>query len=334
MKLTPIALISLLAACGVAHAAGNTIVVAADGSGDFKTLAEAIAAVPDNSPDRTTLHLKPGVYEGQTIVPKAKVNVTFEGEGTDKTICTFAYNTNDANPPAVPRKSWGIGVVVDADGFEARNLTFRNVSGDHGQALALRINGDRAIVHDCRLLGWQDTLRVEKGRSYFRDTYIEGRVDFIYGSGTAVFDKCEVHSKNGGYVTAASTPAEKPWGFVFFDCKLTGDAVPYDFATTNPATTQKSRVTPIAQLGRPWRPFASVTFVRCDLGGHLDPTGWNNWGNAENEKTARYAEFGNTGPGADRAKRVPWAKELSKEEAEQLTPTAVLAGSDGWDPTK
>jgi pectinesterase len=313
-------------------ASAKTITVAADGSGDFKTIQEAIASAPDNPSERTILHIKPGSYEGQTVIPKSKSKITFEGDGIDKTILTYKYNTNEPNPPDVERQFWGIGVVVLSDDFQAYNLTFENVSGDHGQALALRIDGDRAIVSDCHLLGWQDTLMLNNGRQYFHNDYIAGRVDFIYGSGTAVFDHCEIHSKNGGHVTAASTPQDHPYGFVFLDCKLTGDAIAWDPATTNPSTTLKPRVTPLADLGRPWRPYAAVAFVRCEMGAHIKPEGWNNWGKASNEQTARYSEYHSTGPGANPDKRFAWTKQLTEDEAAKLTIPNILGGSDHWNP--
>jgi pectinesterase len=143
-----------------------------------------------------------------------------------------------------------------------------------------------------------------------------------------VFDHCEVHSKNGGHVTAANTPEDHPYGLVFFSCKLTGDAVPW----APPSGSPPPRVTPMADLGRPWRPYASVTYINCEMGRHIKPEGWNNWGNAENEKTARYAEYGSTGPGANPEKRVPWSKQLTREEAEKITIESVLGGDDGWKP--
>ncbi len=334
--ITPPLYMAVLAfVCSTQFASAKTIIVAQDGSGDVKTLKDAIAAVPDNATERTVIHLKAGTYdEGQIILPKPKVKVTFEGDVADKTIITFGYNIIEPNPQGTERKVWGIGVVIRADDFQAKNLTFQNTSGDHGQALALRIDADRAVVKDCRLLGWQDTLRVNDGRQYFNNCYIEGRVDFIYGSGTAFFENCQIHSKNGGFVTAANTPENKPFGFVFHNCKLTGDAIPWNPATTNPSTTMKpAQANKTAYLGRPWRPFASVAFIDCDLGDHISPAGWHNWDKPDSEKTARYAEYGNTGPGADTSKRVPWAKMLSKEEAEKLTVEKVLSGEDKWDPT-
>ena len=322
----------LLAACAIARAAEKTITVAADGSGDFKTVQDAIAAAPDKAADRTTIHIKPGTYAGHFAVPKSKTNLSLVGDDAATTILTWDRNVKMPIPEG--HDKFNPGLHVQGDGFSAEKLTICNTAGDQGQALAVRVDGDRATFTGCRLLGWQDTLMVNNGRQYFKDCYIEGRVDFIYGSGTAVFDHCKIHSKNGGYVTAASTPQDKPWGFVFLDCKLTGDAIPWDPATTNPASTEKPRSTRVASLGRPWRPYAAVAFVRCEMDSHIDPAGWNNWGKAENEQTARYFEFGNTGPGAKRDKRVAWAKELSKDEAGKLTPAAVLGGSDGWNPSR
>jgi pectinesterase len=292
----------------------KTITVAADGTGDFVTLQDAIANAPDNNADRTTIRIKPGVYTGPFVVPRSKPNVTFHGEGIDKTILTFALNVNNPVPEGTPDRMFGTGVIVLADDFQARDLTFRNTSGDHGQAMALRLQGDRTIVTNCHLLGWQDTLLVHSNRQYLRDCYIEGRVDFIYGGSTAVFERCHIHSKDGGYITAASTPQENPFGYVFLDCKLTGEGE-------------------TAYLGRPWRPYAAVAFIRCEISSHIKPEGWHNWGKESNEQTARYAEYKNAGPGADTSKRVAWAKQLSDEAAANYTVKNVLAGKDSWNPT-
>jgi pectinesterase len=291
----------------------KTITVAADGSGDFTTVQAAVAAVADNNADRTTIRVKPGVYTGPIVLPRSKQNVTFAGDGADQTILTYALNVTDPVPEGVPPKMGGNGVIVLGDGFHASGLTIRNTSGDHGQAMAVRLQADRCVVEKCRLLGWQDTLLVHSGRQYFRDCYVEGRVDFIYGASTAFFENCQIHSKDGGYVTAASTPQDHPFGYVFLNCKLTGDGAP-------------------AYLGRPWRPHAAVAFLRCEMGGHIKPEGWHNWGKAENEKTARYVEYDNTGPGAAGANRAPWTRQLSEDEAVKYTVERVLSGEDGWNP--
>ena len=244
------------------------------------------------------------------------------------TILTGSLNQQD--PQQFPDRPFynNASTVILGDDFHAENITFQNTSGDHGQALALRADGDREIFNNCRLLGWQDTLLVQNGRYYFTNCYIEGRVDFIYGSAAAVFDRCEIHSKNGGHVTAASTPKDKPFGFVFMNCKLTGDPTPW-IAPTNAAAGKKV----LGDLGRPWRPYASVTYLNCDIGSHIAPTGWNNWRNPTNELTARFAEYNSTGPGANPDKRMKWAKQLTKDEAEKITVESVLSGSDNWNPT-
>ena len=331
MKLKRLAIVFLF--CGQAFGAGKTLTVATDGSGDFKTVQEAIAAVPENSADRTTIHIKPGTYEGAFIVPKSKPNVMLEGEDATTTKLVWPRNVRQPFPEGSDR--YNPGLYVKAADFRASKLTIANTSGEWGQGLAAKIDGDRAIFMDCRLLGWQDTLMVNDGRQYFRDCYIEGRVDFIYGSGTTVFEHCHIHTKNaGGHVTAASTPQDHPFGFVFLDCKITGDETPWDPATTNPATTQQARkVGNSADLGRPWRAYAAVAFLRCDLAEHILPAGWDNWRKVENEKTARYSEYKNTGPGAATEKRVSWTKQLSDDEAAKYTVKNVLGGSDNWDPT-
>lgn len=316
--------------CGSALAAGKEIVVSADGAGNFKTIQEAVAAVPEKCADRTVIHIKPGTYQGQILVPKGKDNVTFLGDGVGKTILTYSRNVQEPDPAGIGDRYKGYGVVVQGNGFRAENLTFENTSGDHGQAIALRTEGDKTVIERCRLLGWQDTLMVYANRQYFKDCYIEGRVDFIYGGATAVFDRCEIHSKNGGYVTAANTAPEKPFGFVFLDCKLTGDPAPW----VDPAGTAPRSPSMKTYLGRPWRPHASVTFIRCEMGDHILPEGWHNWKKPEAEATVRYSEFGSTGPGGRPDQRVKWSRQLSKAEADMVTVESVLAGDDGWDPAK
>lgn len=156
-----------------------------------------------------------------------------------------------------------------------------------------------------------------------------GRVDFIYGSATAVFDHCEIHSRNGGHITAASTPPDQPYGFVFLHCKLTGDPQPWVSPAGTPASPSRQ---PMADLGRPWRPHASVTYVDCDMGDHIRPAGWNNWRNPTNELTARYAEYRSAGPGTNPAARVKWAHPLTDEQVRNYTVENILGGADCWKP--
>ena len=330
-ELAPVLLTEPVNANPVAREAKFDAVVSADGSGSHITLPAAIAAVPDDSPKPFVILLKPGRYEGQIILSPAKRNVRLVGEELENTVLTYGLNVQESNA-ATDMRFKGTGVVVLADDFRAENITFENTSGDHGQALALRVDGDRAAFTHCRLLGWQDTLMLNNGRQYFTNCYLEGRVDFIYGSATTVFERCEIHSKNGGHITAASTPQARAFGFVFMDCKLTGDPAAW-VNPTNPTTAQPAKK-PMADLGRPWRPYASVAYLQCEMGGHIKPAGWDNWRNPTNELTARYAEYNSTGPGANPTARVTWSKQLTKEAAGNITRQSVLGGSDGWNPAR
>lgn len=302
-------------------------VVSTEKSAKFKTIQEAVDAAPDHAAAPYVILVKPGRYRWQqTFIPKSKRFIHLVGEDPGTTFISYHLNVYETLKDRRIEKFEGTTLIALGDDFRAENLTFENTSGDHGQAMALRIDGDRAVVRNCRLLGWQDTLYINGGRHYFRDCHIEGRVDFIYGSATAVFENCEIRSKAGGHVTAASTPAEQPFGFVFLRCRLTGDDTPWD----PHAPPAKRR--PLATLGRPWRPHAAVAFIECEMGDHILPAGWNNWRKEENEKTARYAEYKSSGPGANPAARVAWSRQLTDAEAAAYTAESVLRGADGWSP--
>ena len=289
------------------EAPAKSITVSADGSGDHSTVQAAIDAVPDGNKQRLVIHIKPGTYKEHITIPKEKTFITLRGDDAATTILTWDWNAKHVGPEGKEVGTSGsYSTLVSADDFEAETITFENTAGDTGQAVALRTNGQRQVFRNCRMIGWQDTLYLHNGSAYFKDCHVEGRVDFIFGRGVAVFENCTIKSKNGGYVTAAATEPTEQWGYVFLDCKLVSD----DDVPT--------------YLGRPWRPHAAVAFVRCELGKHIRPEGWDNWRKAENEKTARYFEYQCTGPGAHRAKRVAWAKELTDEQAKALTPANVL----------
>jgi pectinesterase len=279
--------------------------VAADGSGNYKTVQEAINAVPDFRKNRTTIFIKPGVYKEKLVVPKSKSNVTFTGADAQTTILTYDDFAAKKNKFGEEMGTTGsTSFYVFGDDFAAENITFQNSSGPVGQAVAVRIDADRVTFTKCRFLGWQDTLYpfAEKGRMYFNNCYIEGSVDFIFGWSTAVFESCSIYCKNNGYVTAASTPEGALYGFVFLNCKITGDAPGNSF-----------------YLGRPWRPFAKTVFIHCFLDKQIKPEGWHNWNKIDAETTAYYAEYKSTGPGASPPSRVPWAHQLTDDEAKQYT---------------
>ena len=290
-------------------------VVAQDGSGDFFTVQEAVNAVPDFRKNvRTTILVRKGTYKEKIIIPESKINISLIGE--DGTILT---NDDFANKKNVFGENMGTSgsssCYIYAPDFYAENITFENSSGPVGQAVACFVSADRVYFKNCRFLGFQDTLYTysKQSRQYYEDCYIEGTVDFIFGWSTAVFNRCHIHSKRDGYVTAPSTDKGKKYGYVFYDCKLTAE----------PEATK-------VYLSRPWRPYAQAVFIRCELGKHILPIGWNNWGKKENEKTVFYAEYESRGEGAHPKARAAFSQQLKNLKGYEIN--AVLAGEDGWNP--
>ena len=291
-------------------------VVAKDGSGDFFTVQEAINAVPDfRKEGRTTIYIRKGVYKEKLIIPASKINVSLIGaEGAVISGDDYASKPNRFGENM--STSGSASCYIYAPDLICENLTFENTAGRVGQAVACFVAGDRVIFRNCRFLGNQDTLYNfgKHCRQYFEDCYIEGTVDFIFGSSTAVFNRCIVHSLSKGYLTAPSTPQDEAYGYVFIDCRLTAaDGVEKVY------------------LARPWRPYAKSVFIHCEMGGHILPVGWHNWNKKDAEKTIFFAEYENTGAGAatkkERAKFGHQLKNLKGYSIEE-----ILAGEDGWNP--
>lgn len=278
--------------------------VAQDGSGDYKTVQEALNAVPYNNKKPISIFIGEGVYKEKLFLDSTKNFVTLIGADKFNTILTYNDHTGKLSPKGDTintRTSWSFKIL--ADNFTASNITFQNDAGfSAGQAVAVECDGDKAMFSNCRFVGNQDVLFTNSApsRQYYQQCYIEGTTDFIFGSATVWFEQCHIHSKKNSHVTAASTPAEKEWGYVFNDCVLTGDTSLHNVS-----------------LGRPWRPTAAVVYIRCFIGEHIKPEGWSNWNNTDNYKTTRYAEYKNYGPSADPAKRVNWSKQLTDEEAKK-----------------
>ena len=292
----------------VASAAGqNTakrITVAADGSGDFKTIQPAVDQVPEGNTRPIVIHIKPGVYREQIQVSAGKRFITFRGEDAKKTIITFRLSAQQAGNTRL-----AFTAFVNANDFRAQNVTFENSYGIGSQAVALFVDAERATFENCRFLGWQDTLFVNGSRHLFKDCYIEGHVDFIFGTASAIFENCTIHSKSAGYVTAHyRTSNEENTGFVFLHCRLTGQD------TGNGV-----------YLGRPWRPYARVVFIDCWLDSHIKPEGWDNWRDPAREKTAWFAEHKSKGPGANPAARVSWSRQLTSREAADFSRERFLS---------
>lgn len=306
---------ALLLAAGPLAAQTN-LFVAADGSAKFKSVQQAIMAVPSGSRENpVVIHIKPGTYHELIYVQREKSFFKLVGENPTNTILTFNLYAGMTNAEGKPIGTFKTpSTTIDADDFTAENVTFENAAGPVGQALAIRVDGDRAVFRHCRFLGRQDTILLNRGRQYFEDCYICGDVDFIFGAATAWFEKCEIHARRDGYLTAASTPQDVPFGFVFSHCQITGEPDVKVF------------------LGRPWRIYASTIYLNCEMSDVVGPEGWNDWRKPETHQTARYAEFNSTGPGANPEGRAAWAKQLTAAEAEKITVGNVLGGSDHWDP--
>lgn len=290
-------------------------VVAKDGSGDFFTVQEAINAVPDfRKNKRTTILVRSGEYKEKLIVPASKINISMIGEeGAVITNDGYAKKLNALGDEM--STSGSSTAYIYAPDFYAENITFANTAGRVGQAVACFIEGDRVYFKHCRFIGNQDTLYTygKESRQYYEDCYIEGTVDFIFGWSTAVFHNCEIHSVGNGYVTAPATDKGKKYGYVFWNCRLTA------------APEAKS-----VYLSRPWRPYAQVVYIQCQLGKHILPAGWDNWRNPANEKTVFFAEYKNTGEGANTKQRVSYGKQLKSIDG--YSPEDVLKGNDGWNP--
>ena len=295
-------------------------IVAQDGTGNFRTVQEAVNAVPDfRKTSPTRILIRKGVYKEKLVVPNTKEGVQLYGEDG----VTITYDDFASKPNVFGENKGTSGsssVYIYGPNFLAENITFENSSGPVGQAVACFVGADRAVFRRCRFLGFQDTLYTfgENTREYYEDCYIEGTVDFIFGKATAVFNRCELHSKrNGGYLTAPATPLTSAYGYIFYNCRMTADEGIKDGSVW---------------LSRPWRPYAKCIFIRCELGRHIHPKGWHNWGNPANEQTAFYAEYQSRGEGAKPDQRVAWSHQLTDIKPYELK--TILAGNDGWEPEK
>lgn len=317
LKITALIAVMLLGCLGMRAADDkwkHDIYVAQDGSGDYKTITEALEGIRAYMEYVVTVHIADGVYKEKVVIPSWLKNVVFEGQSPEGTVITFDHHANIDNMGTFRTYT----VKVDASDVTFRNLTIENNAPKLGQAVALHTEGDRLHFINCRLLGNQDTLFTggKNTRLLFDGCYIEGTTDFIFGPATAYFRECTIQAKSNSYITAASTPEDVKVGYVFDRCRLT-------------AAPEATKV----YLGRPWRPYAHTVFINCEMGRHIVPAGWHNWKNPANETTARYGEYGSTGPGAEQASRVAWAKNPSAAEvAELLDLGKVFSHSSSWTP--
>ena len=306
---------TLLALITTTAIAQTNLYVATDGSAQFTSVQKAIMSVPMGTPENPVIiHIAPGTYKELIYIQHEKRFFKLVGDNPTNTILTFDLYAGMTNLDGKPIGTFKTPTAtIDADDFTAENLTFENSAGPVGQALAIRVDGDRATFRNCRFLGWQDTMFLNRGRQYFDNCYIEGHVDFIFGAATAWFENCHINCLGKGYITAASTPVDVPFGFVFSHCTITGA----------PGTQ--------TYLGRPWRIYASTIFLNCEMSDVVRPEGWNDWGKKDAHSSIRYAEYDSTGPGASPTNRPDWTRQLSKSDAKRITVDKVLGG---WNPTE
>lgn len=297
----------------------DTIFVARDGTAEFRNIDDAIEVCRAFMEYHKVIFVKKGTYKEKLIVPSWLTNIEICGEDRDNTIITYDDHAN-VFIPGTDRKMGTFRtytVRVDGNGITFRNITIENNAARLGQAVALHTQGDRLTFVNCRILGNQDTIYTGgiNTRLYFKDCHIEGTTDFIFGPSTAWFENCTILSRTDSYITAASTPQDVEYGYVFNRCKIV-------------AAEGVSKV----YLGRPWRPYAHTLFMNCQLGKHILPVGWHNWSNTQNETTARYCEYDNHGEGAVTKERAAWTRQLTKKEAAKVTLENVFRQNGGWIP--
>lgn len=304
---------------------GKTIIVSKDGKGNFTTIQEAINSVEGGKKIRTKIIVKPGTYREKITVDLAKSPISLIGENAENTILVYGDHASKQNSDGKNIGTTGSSTLfIFANDFSAKNITFQNDAGPVGQAVAVLTTGDRIAFENCKFLGFQDTLytkgaqdnpdKTKVSRNYFKNCYIEGTTDYIFGAGTAVFENCTIYSKkNASYVTAASTIEGNEFGYVFLNCNLTGDADANS-----------------VYLGRPWRPFAKTVYINCAIDSTVKPEGWHNWSKPDAEKTSFYAEYNSKGSGANAEKRVSWSHQLTKEQSKKYTAKNILSGKDNW----
>lgn len=270
----------------------SEVQVTADGRGDFQTIQAAIDEAPLGRLVR--IGLAPGIYREKIVIPASKT-VELHGQDVMSTTITWDDYATKAHREGGPYGTLRTPTMwVEADDVIIENVSIENSAAPRslvGQAVALALRGRRCQVLNARLLGHQDTLYVGgEGPHYFKLVEIAGDVDYIFGPAPTLFEDCRLISLGQGYITAASTPKDEEVGYVFWHCHLAASG---DFRT---------------YLGRPWRPYASVTWIETEMGAHIAPEGWDNWRDPANQETARYAEFGSSGPGGGARERVAWAK--------------------------
>ncbi len=295
-------------------------------AGAYRTVQAAVNAVPNNNKRSVIIRIDPGTYPGQVVIPADKSHITLRGANAKNTQLTDDLPVRDAGKNGHPSGFMNTATLciygphTTLDNLTIQNSYVQKSNTNGNQALALTIAGDKLVFNHCRILGFQDTIYFSHPdpRAYFSHCLITGAVDYIYGFGTGLFDHCVIRNINKGHwgsITAPSTPENQKFGFVFLHCRL---------------TSLKSTPAGSVYLGRPWRPYGSTTFIDCYMGKQIRPVGWSNWKKPKLEKTARFAEYHSTGPGADVKSRAKWSRQLTSTQAVKITAQKVLGAGNWW----
>lgn len=316
-----------------------------DADGCFSSVQEALDYLENHPEQEACILVHPGIYQEQVEVRIPGVVISGESSSAaEKTVITCGFGGWDILPNKEKRGTFrSYTFFVNADDVRLQYLTIENSAGQGtkvGQGISLYADGDRMVADSCRLLGWQDTLftaplppkELEKNgfagpkqyaprenrKQYYKDCYIEGEVDFIFGGASAYFERCTFFSKDvdreiKGFVTAPSTPCNVEFGYVMESCRFIGNC-------------PKQSVF----LGRPWREWGKTVLLRCEIGEHIRAEGWDDWGKEAAHQTSFFAEYACTGPGANQAGRPEWTHVLTREEANHYSRKNVLGGFDGW----
>ncbi|XP_004492228.1 pectinesterase-like [Cicer arietinum] len=299
------------------------VVVAKDGSGKFKTVAEAVATAPDNGKTRYVIYVKKGTYKENIEIGSIKKNVMLVGDGMDATIITGNLNFIDGTTTF---KSATVAAV--GDGFIAQDIGFQNTAGaEKHQAVALRVGADQSVINRCRIDAFQDTLYAHSNRQFYRDSVITGTIDFIFGNAAVVFQKCKLVARkpmanqNNMYTAQGREDPGQNTGTSIQQCDLT------------PTADLKPVVGSIKTfLGRPWKKYSRTVVMQSFLDSHIDPTGWAEWDAASKDflQTLYYGEYMNNGAGAGTSKRVNWPGYhviTSAAEASKFTVAQLIQGN-------
>ncbi|KAK8942049.1 putative pectinesterase 63 [Platanthera guangdongensis] len=286
------------------------LTVRQDGKGDFTTISGAVDSIPENNVRRVVIRIGPGVYKEKVKVVVNKPFVTFSGDRN--AMPKISFNGRAAEYGTLNSAS----VIVESPYFVASNIIFENsaprpvVGVEGAQAVAMRISGDMAAFYNCKFLGYQDTLCDDRGKHFFKDCFIQGTVDFIFGDGRSIYQNCMINSVADGitYITAQARSAAADYsGFSFINCNVTGTGNVY--------------------LSRAWRKYSRVIFSYTFMDNVVNPKGWDDEGFKDRDQTVFYGEYKCKGPGSATGNRVNYVKLLTDEQAQPFLNITFIWGN-------